>query len=108
MFQALEVALQFVEVVAPLAEVVARHDKDLARQMRRSVSSTANNTAEGNKRIGGDRLHAFRVASGEAAEVVASLRMAVTWRYVSAASIAPARELEDRLQAMLYRLRHPR
>ena len=108
MFEALEVALQFVEAVAPVVKIVAQHDKDLARQLRRSATSAANNTAEGNKRIGGDRLHAFRVASGEAAEAVASLRMAVTWDYVSATSVAPARALEDRLQAMLYRLRHPR
>ena len=108
MFEALEVAIQFVEAVVPIAEVVARHDKDLASQLRRAANSAANNTSEANKRRGGDRLHSFRIASGEAAEAVTSLRLAVAWRYVPAGSVAAARALEDRLQAMLWRLQHPR
>lgn len=108
MFEALEVALQFVEAVVPVAELVKRRDKDLARQLRRSANSTAHNISEGNKRDGGDRLHSFRVAAGEAAEAVTAMRLAVTWRFVPAASVEPARALEDRLQAMLWRLRNPR
>jgi len=108
MFEALEVALQLVEAVVPVAETVARHDKDLASQLRRSVNSAANNTSEGGRRRGGDRLHAFRIASGEAAEARTSLRLAVAWRYVPAAAVDGANALEDRLQAMLWRLQHPR
>jgi four helix bundle protein len=108
MFEALEVAVQFVEAVVPAAEIVARHDKDLASQLRRAANSAAHNTAEGNKRRGGDRLHSFRIASGEASEALTALRLAVAWRYIAADTVAPARALEDRLQAMLWRLQHPR
>jgi len=108
MFEALEVALQLVEAVVPVAEVVMRHDKDLASQLRRAVNSAANNTSEGARRRGGDRLHAFRIAAGEASETRTSLRLSVAWRYVPPTAIAPALDLEDRLQALLYRLQHPR
>ena len=108
MFEALEVAIQFVESVVPAAETIARHDKDLASQLRRAANSVAHNTAEANKRRGGDRLHAFRIASGEAAEALTALRLAVAWRYLAPDAIAASHALEDRLQAMLWRLPHPR
>ena len=37
-------------------EKVARHDTDLARQMRKAATSAPSNLAEGNRRGGGDRL----------------------------------------------------
>ncbi|MBE7448042.1 MAG: four helix bundle protein [Kofleriaceae bacterium] len=47
--------------------------------MRRAATSAAANTAEGGRRSGGDRLHAFRIASAEAAEAVTHARIAAAW-----------------------------
>ena len=108
MFIATEIALQLVADVRPIAEAVQPRDKNLADQMRRASSSAALNTAEGGRRVGGDRHHSFRIASAEAAETVVAVRIAVAQGYVVAAAIAPVLATEDRLQAVLHRLRNPR
>ena len=108
MFVATEIALQLVAAIRPIAEATQPRDKDLASQMRRASSSAALNTAEGGRRAGGDRHHAFRIASGEAAEALVAARIAVANGYAAPAALAAVATLEDRLQAVLYRLRHPR
>ena len=108
MFQAHEIAMQLITAIRPVVEAVAPRDKNLASQLRRAATSAAANTAEGGKRVGGDRQHAFRIAAGEAAEALTHVRIAVAWGYVPESALAPVRALEDRLQAMLWRLRHGR
>jgi len=108
MFIATEIAMELVAAIRPIAEATQRHDKDLAGQMRRASNSAALNTAEGGRRAGGDRNHSFRIASGEAAEALLAARIAVEAGYAPAALLPRARTAEDRLQAVLYRLRHPR
>ena len=105
MFVALEVALQLVAAFRPIIEAVMPHDKDLAGQMRRAVTSAPLNTAEGNRRVGGDRHHAFRVAAGEAEEAVTAAQVAVAMGYIPASLLAPAAAIEDRLQGLLWGLR---
>ena len=108
MFTAHEIAMQLIAAIRPLVEAVQLRDKDLASQMRRAVTSAALNTAEGGRRAGGDRLHAFRIAAGEAAEALTAARIAIEWEYAPASYLPPVAALEDRLQAVLYRLRNPR
>ena len=62
MFAATEIAMELVAAIRPIAEATQSRDKDLAGQMRRASNSAALNTAEGGRRIGGDRHHAFRIA----------------------------------------------
>jgi four helix bundle protein len=100
--------MQLVAAIRPVAEATQPRDKDLAGQMRRASSSAALNTAEGGRRAGGDRRHSFRIASGEAAESLVASRIAVANGYATAALLAPVVATEDRLQAVLYRLRNPR
>ena len=95
-FVAFEVAIQVIEEMKEVVAVVRRHDVDLARQMVRSASSVAANVAEGNRRVGKDRLHLFRVASGSADETVAHLRVAQAWGYVERAHAQGALKLLDR------------
>ncbi|MBE7453228.1 MAG: four helix bundle protein [Kofleriaceae bacterium] len=76
--------------------------------MRRAATSAAANTAEGGRRSGGDRLHAFRIASAESAEAVTHARIAAAWGHVDAADLAEVLALADRLQAVLWRLRQSR
>jgi four helix bundle protein len=75
--EALEVALQAVEALQPLVAAIARHDRNLASQLRESGSSVPLNLAEGAGRQGGDRLHHYRIAAGSAREVRTTLRVAV-------------------------------
>ena len=108
MFAAHEIAMQLIAAVRPVVEAVLPRDKDLASQMRRAATSAALNTAEGGRRVGGDRHHAFRIASGEAAEALVAARIAVASGYAPETTLAPVVATEDRLQAVLYRLRNPR
>ncbi|MBZ0232059.1 MAG: hypothetical protein K8M05_06870, partial [Deltaproteobacteria bacterium] len=60
------------------------------------------------RRTGGDRHHSFRIASAEASEALTHTRIAVAWGFASESALAEVGDIEDRLQAVLYRLRHPR
>ena len=103
-FLVLEVGLEMLGAVAPLVRLLARKAPDLARQVRRAAQSVPMNIAEGNSRVGRDRLHHFRVASGSAREVIAGLRVALAFGDLEPREVAPAVEFADRTVAMLYRL----
>ena len=107
-FQVFEVALELMRGARVVREVVARRDRDLGDQLARALSSVGLRAAEGNRRVGRDRVQYFRIASGSADEVRAALRIAEALGYVEPADIAPLLELTDRIVAMLYRLIHPR
>ena len=105
-FDAYEVSIQLIRSLAAPVGVIARYDPDLARQLRRAATSVPLNVAEGNRRIGKDRLHLFRVADGSAREVLAGLEAAAAWGYLDAGAVSPAFALADRVAAMLWRLTH--
>jgi four helix bundle protein len=107
-FDVLAVALDLISALAPAIEAVVRRDRDLAQQMRRSASSIPLNISEGNRRLGADRSQHFRIAAGSAAETRTALDVACAWGYVDAATLETARELLDRVIAMLWRLASPR
>lgn len=101
---ALDVALQTVEGMAEVVKRIAAKDRSLGDQVRRAATSVALNLAEGAERVGRDRVHAFRIASGSAAEVRAALRIAVAWGYVSADLMAATLVRLDRLGGLLFGL----
>ena len=103
-FDALDVAVEFVEALAPVLERVQAKDKALADQARRAAQSAVLNVAEGRKRQGRDRAHCFRVASGSGEETRAALRIARAWRYVNEQELERPLELLDRVMAMTWRL----
>ena len=108
MFQAQIIAAEFIVAVRPLVLAIELRDRNLADQLRRSATSAALNVAEGNRRDGRDRASRFRIASGECAEAVAALQIAIAWEYVAEDAIATPLALADRLCAVLWRLRNPR
>ena len=108
MFEASNVALQFVASIRFVVEAVADRDANLTDQLRRAAMSAALNTAEAGRRDGRDRRNRARIAAAECAEAVVAVRIAVAWGWADDAAVAPALELADRLQAMLWRLGHPR
>ena len=104
MFDALENARRIIHQLSALVAEIARHDADLARQLRKAATSIPFNVAEGRQRAGKDREHHYRVALGSAAEAVEALHVALAWRYIADAGEALA--LLDRGRAMLWRLTH--
>lgn len=105
-FEVFELALSVIRSLRPLVTQIGRHDKSLTKQLREAATSIALNLAEGNRRIGKDRTHFFRIASGSAAESRACLRVAEAWGYITEdVTQAPLKEL-DSILAMLHRLTH--
>jgi four helix bundle protein len=103
-FQVLDVVIEAIEVLAPVVAQIRRHDRGLAEQLRRALSSVALNAAEGNHSQGGHRIARFSTAAGSNAESRAALRVAVAWGYVNPKHIEAGEALLDRVAGMLYRL----
>ena len=74
----LDDAVRIVELVRPTIEIVARHDRDLASQLRRALSSIALNVAEGFGTKAGNRRLRFDTARGSLYEAVAGIRIAAS------------------------------
>ena len=62
--------------VRPYADRIARFDRDLARQLRKSSTAVPLNLAEGSGSRGGRRRHSYDCALGEARETLANLEAA--------------------------------
>jgi len=103
-FDALDVAVEFLDAVAPVIERIQSRDRSLADEARRASQSVVLNLAEGRRRCGKDRLHCFRIASGSGEEARAALRVARAWRYAPEASFERPFALLDRVLAMSFRL----
>jgi four helix bundle protein len=86
--------------------LIRRHDARLAQQIVDSASSIASNLAEGNRRVGKDRLHFFRIAAGSADETQTHLQVALAWGWVESQDIDHTLGLIDQELAMLYTLTH--
>ncbi|MBE7450445.1 MAG: hypothetical protein HS111_16570 [Kofleriaceae bacterium] len=109
MFVAHGIAMQLITAIRPVVERVAPRDRRTAGQMRRAARPAPPPTPpRAAPCSGGDRLHAFRIASAEAAEAVTHARIAAAWGHVDAADLAEVLALADRLQAVLWRLRQSR
>jgi len=95
--------IETLKLLAVLVRQVAKHDPDLAKQLRRAGSSIALNTAEAIGSQGGNERARFRSALGSNQEVRACLDVAEAWGYLE--PIDPAlRDRFDRIAATLYRL----
>ncbi len=70
-----KVALELARLVAVQGGRIAQHDKDLARQMRRSMASVVLNIAEAAGCDGGTRVQRYKDALGSARETVAALEL---------------------------------
>ena len=76
------VCLHMVRDVRPLAEQIARFDRDHARQLRRSSMSVPLNVAEGAGSRGGRRRARYDDALGSARETLANLEAAHAVGYI--------------------------
>jgi len=103
-FDAYDNAVEIARAMRPIVEKIREHDRSLADQTKRATQSIGLNVAEGRRRAGADRAHAFRIALGSAGEVRAAVEQADAWGYVETESARHALELLDRECAMLWRL----
>jgi four helix bundle protein len=99
-----QVALEMVTGIKPLIDRVARHDRSLATQMRRSASSVALNIGEAAYSRGGNQTARFQDAAGSASETRSALQVAAAWGYLSCSTCEPVDAKLDRILAMLWGL----
>src|SRR5262245_55089503 len=105
-FVAFEVALEMIVSLRDVVARVRRHSSRVADQLVDSASSVAANLEEGNRRVGKDRLHLFRVAAGSAAETRAHLRVAIAWGWIQPAEVERSLALIDRELGLIWGLTH--
>jgi len=84
MLRIVDTQLELVRLVRPLADAIGRHDRDLAAQLRRALSSCVLNTAEGSDQRGARRASHYAIALGSAREAAAALQIAIAWGYLAA------------------------
>src|SRR5690606_24439758 len=78
------VALHLCRDAATAARSIARHDNDLARQLRRAAASVPLNLAEGSGVRAGNRRLRYQTALGSALEVRACFDVAGAFGYIGA------------------------
>jgi four helix bundle protein len=104
-FECLEVAHEmddrFAEMILP---TLLQRNPKIADEADRAAGSVVNNIAEGHRRMGKDRLHAFRIAAGSGEELRTCLRRARSRRYLPDEAFEATLDLLDRVMAMLWRL----
>ena len=96
-----------IRLTAPVAESIARKDRDLASQYRRALSSAALNVAEGSNQRGARRESHYSIALGSAEEALSALMAAAAWGYVR----EPGADVRARFRQIigtLHRVAHPR
>jgi four helix bundle protein len=101
-----KLAILLVRILAKYVREIERHDPDLARQMRRALTSVPLNIAEGMNARGKNRTARYDTALGSDNEVIACLDVAEALGYVTVAR--EDRDLAQRIRATLLRLIHPR
>src|SRR5262245_66118161 len=87
-----------------LCRVVARHDPDLSKQMKRAVSSVGLNAGEGLYARGGNRTTRIESAMSSGREVILGLRISGAAVYLEAERVAREVDTLDRIVATLYKL----
>jgi four helix bundle protein len=88
------VVLDWLKALRPLIEQIARHDRELAKQLRSSSSSVVLNLGEGMHSRGGHRTNAYGVALREMGESYSALQAAQIHGYIGV--LEPAFEAQCR------------
>ena len=81
-FRLYALSLEALRAVGVVAAQIARHDPDLARQLRRASTSMHLNIAEGMDAEGRIRIARYRTALGSTNESIAAIDAADALRYV--------------------------
>jgi four helix bundle protein len=98
---------QIVETVGTihrLCRIIARHDPDLSKQLKRAINSVGLNSGEGLFARGGNRTVRIESAMTSGREVILGLRIAGAAGYLDAERVAREVDAVDRIVATLYKL----
>jgi four helix bundle protein len=96
--------VQTVGTIHGLCRVIARHDPDLCKQLKRAVNSVGLNAGEGLAARGGNRTVRIESAMNSGREVIFGLRIAGAAGYLDAECVAKEVDSVDRIVATLYKL----
>jgi four helix bundle protein len=96
--------VQTVGTIHGLCRVIARHDPDLCKQLKRAVNSVGLNAGEGLSARGGNRTVRIESAMNSGREVIFGLRIAGAAGYLDAERVAKEVDTVDRIVATLYKL----
>ena len=97
-------SLELVASVSKLSRRVQEHDGDLARQMRRAVTSVPLNMQEGLYSRAGNRVARFHDSMASAKETMACLHVSAAAGYLPAEAITEDLDRIDHVVATLWRL----
>ncbi len=103
MLRVYEEVLEVIRELKDAMGVIEKRDSDLARQMRRAVSSVALNVAEAQGSRGRNGAVRFSTALGSMRETQACLDVAVAMGHLEAVCMQTARKM-DGICGSLYRL----
>ena len=106
-FQRLDVyrcAVRFLALCAALTEAIPRGYCPLSDQLRRASLSIPLNIAEGSGKAGHDVARFYAIARGSAMECAAIVDALETLGFVTPQELAEARELLERIVAMLTKM----
>ncbi|HEV3189811.1 MAG TPA: four helix bundle protein [Polyangiaceae bacterium] len=95
--------IEVLRLLRPVIAEIEKHDRDLARQLRRASASIALNVAEASGCHGGTRTERYRNALGSARETGACLDVADALGYVSRIDAALLDRL-DQVRATLVKI----
>ena len=103
--EVLDFTIHVASLMRPVVTATARHDRELASQIRRATSSFVLNIAEafGTKK-GTERVQ-FENALGSLYEARAGVRLAVAWRYVAEGDTLAVVVAMDRLSGRVFGLK---
>ena len=96
--------VQTVGTIHRLCRVIARHDPDLSKQVKRAVYSVGLNAGEGLYARGGNRTVRIESAMNSGREVILGLRIAGAAGYLDAERVTKEVDAVDRIVAILYKL----
>jgi four helix bundle protein len=96
--------VETVGTIHRLCRVIARHDPDLSKQMKRAINSVGLNSGEGLFARGGNRTVRIESAMSSGREVILALRIAGAAGYLDTERVAREVDKVDRIVAILYKL----
>jgi four helix bundle protein len=96
--------VETVGTIHRLCRIIARHDPDLSKQMKRAINSVGLNSGEGLSARGGNRTVRIESAMTSGREVILGLRIAGAAGYLERDRVAHEVDSLDRIVATLYKL----
>ena len=100
-------ALHLILSVSPelrrLFDILRKHDRSLADQMRRAAQSVALNLSEADGQRAGHRTERLQTALGSLKETRTALQLAAAWGYLLHADVETLDVTLDRICAMTFR-----